>query len=87
MVRQWQKMFYDERFSQIQLHANPDFIKVAEAYGLKGIRVTDVQQVEGALTEARDYPGPVLVEFVISPDEDVLPIVPPGKEITEMLGR
>lgn len=87
MVRQWQKMFYDERFSQIQLHANPDFIKVAEAYGLKGIRVTDVSQVEGALTEARDYPGPVLVEFMISPDEDVLPMVPPGKEITEMLGR
>ncbi len=86
MVRQWQKMFYKERFSQIQLHANPDFIKVAEAYGVKGIRVDSPDQVENALREAIATPGPVLLDFIISPDEVVLPMVPPGKAITEILG-
>lgn len=87
MVRQWQKMFYDERFNQIQLHANPDFVKVAEAYGIRGIRVNSSEQVREAISEAIQYPGPVLLDFLISPDEDVLPIVPAGKAITEMLGR
>ncbi|NLI93591.1 MAG: biosynthetic-type acetolactate synthase large subunit [Peptococcaceae bacterium] len=86
MVKQWQKMFYKERFSQIQLHANPDFIKVAEAYGIKGIRVESAGQVEAALLEALAVPGPVLLDFTISPDEVVLPMVPPGKAITEILG-
>lgn len=87
LVRQWQKMFFDERFSQVQLHANPDFVKVAEAYGHKGIRVTTAEQVKPALKEAMAYPGVVLLDFMISPDEDVLPMVPPGNAITEMLGR
>ncbi|RNC29677.1 MAG: Acetolactate synthase large subunit [Candidatus Dichloromethanomonas elyunquensis] len=86
MVRQWQKMFYNERFSQIQLHANPDFIKVAEAYGIPGIRVESPEQVETALQKALAIPGPVLIDFIISPDEVVLPMVPPGKAITEILG-
>ncbi len=86
MVRQMQKMFYNERFSQIQLHANPDFVKVAEAYGIKGIRVDHPDQVEPALLEAINTPGPVLLDFTISPDEVVLPMVPSGKVITEVLG-
>ncbi|HWQ71664.1 MAG TPA: biosynthetic-type acetolactate synthase large subunit [Desulfitobacteriaceae bacterium] len=87
LVRQWQKMLYDERFSEIQLHANPDFVKVAEAYGIKGIRVTSAQEVKPCLTEAMAYPGPVLMDYVISPDEVVLPMVVPGNAITDMLGR
>ena len=87
MVRQWQKMFYGERFSSIQLHSNPDFIKVAEAYGIRGIRIESLEQVNSAIAEAIEYPGPVLLDFTISPDEDVLPMVAPGKAITEMLGR
>jgi len=87
MVRQLQKFFYGERYSQTDLNANPDFVKVAEAYGIRGIRVDSFEQVRGAIAEAIDYPGPVLLDFTISPDEDVLPIVPPGKPITEMLGR
>jgi len=86
MVRQMQKMLYNERFNQIQLHANPDFVKVAEAYGIKGLRVNHPDQVEAAIREAIDTPGPVLLDCTISPDEVVLPMVPPGKEITEMLG-
>lgn len=87
MVRQMQKLFLKERYSQIQLDANPDFVKLAEAYGIKGIRVDACAEVEGAVRKAMDYPGPVLMDFHVSADEDVLPMVPAGKAITEMLGR
>lgn len=86
MVKQLQKMFYEERFSQIQLNANPDFVKVAEAYGIKGIRIETPDQVEPAIKEAIALPEPVLLDCLISPDEVVLPMVPPGKVITETLG-
>lgn len=87
LVRQWQKMFYDERFSQIELHANPDFVKLAEAYGIRGVRITTPQEVKACLREAFAYQGPILMDFAISPDETVLPMVLPGNAITEMLGR
>ena len=87
MVRQWQKMFYEKRFSGTNLHGNPDFVKVAEAYGIRAIRVDSYDQVRNAITEAIEHPGPILLDFTISPDEDVLPMVAPGKPITEMLGR
>ncbi|ADY56447.1 acetolactate synthase, large subunit [Syntrophobotulus glycolicus DSM 8271] len=86
MVRQWQKMFYNERFSEIQLHANPDFIKVAGAYGIKALKVEMPEEVEPALREALSIDGPVLIDCRISPDEAVLPMVPPGKTIIEVLG-
>lgn len=86
MVRQWQKMFYNERFSEIQLHANPDFIKVAEAYGIKALKVEMPEEIEPALKEAMSINGPVLIDCRISPDEVVLPMVPPGKTIIEVLG-
>lgn len=87
MVKQLQVIFCDERFSQIQLHANPDFVKIADAYGILGLRVNSVDGVEDAVRKAMDYPGPVIMDFTISPDELVLPMVPPGKAITEMVGR
>lgn len=87
MVRQWQKTFYEERFSSIQLDGNPDFVKVAEAYGMLGINVDSPDQVKNAISQAIHHPGPVLVNFTISPNEAVLPLVPPGKEITEMIVR
>ena len=87
MVRQLQKVFCDERYNQIQLHANPDFIKIADAYHIHGIRVTQVSEVRAALIEAMNHPGPVLMDFVISENEVVSPMVPPGKGLTEMLGR
>ncbi|MGI6449407.1 MAG: biosynthetic-type acetolactate synthase large subunit [Desulfitobacteriia bacterium] len=86
MVKQLQKMFCNERFSQIQLHANPDFLKVAEAYGVKGMRIESPEQVDAAIKEAIETPGPVLVDCIISPDEIVLPTLPPGKAITDILG-
>jgi acetolactate synthase I/II/III large subunit len=87
MVRQLQKLFCDERYNQIQLTANPDFIKIAEAYSIKGIRVENVSEVREALLEAINHPGPVLLDFVISEDEGVFPMVPSGKGLTEMLRK
>ncbi|MDP4126075.1 MAG: biosynthetic-type acetolactate synthase large subunit [Bacillota bacterium] len=87
MVRQWQKMFFNKRYSSIDLEGNPDFIKLAEAYGIRGIQVDSNEQVKSSIAEAIKHPGPVLLNFVISPEEDVLPMIPPGKAITEMLGR
>ncbi|HUX47468.1 MAG TPA: thiamine pyrophosphate-dependent enzyme, partial [Desulfosporosinus sp.] len=87
LVRQWQKTFYEERYSQIQLEGNPDFVKIAEAYGMLGIHVDSSEQVQSAIAEAIKHPGPVLINFTISPEEAVLPLVPPGKEITEMIVR
>ena len=87
MVRQLQKILYGERYSQIQLEGNPDFVKVAEAYGMLGIQVDSADKVQSAIAEAIKYPGPVLINFTISPDEAVWPFVPPGKEITEMIVR
>lgn len=87
MVRQLQKFLNNERYSQIQLQANPDFVKIAEAYHILGIRVTQLDEVGPAIDQAINYDGPVIVDFVISEEEDVIPMVPPGKEITEMMGR
>lgn len=87
MVRQLQKSFCDGRYSQVDLEGSPDFAKVAEAYGMRGIDVDSPDQVQKALAEAMSDPGPVLLNFKISPEEAVLPLVPPGKEITEMIMR
>ncbi len=87
LVRQWQKSFYGGRYSQTQLDGNPDFVKVAEAYGMLGINVDSTEQVQSAIAEAIKHSGPVLVNFTISPDEAVLPLIPPGKDITEMIVR
>lgn len=87
MVRQFQKLFYEERYSQIQLRDNPDFVKVAEAYHIRGIRVAHLEEVASAIDEAIAYNGPVLLDFVISEDELVFPMVPSGKELTDMIGR
>jgi len=87
MVRQLQKIFCKERYNQIQLDGNPNFVKVAEAYGILGIQVDSAEQVQSALEAAIKHPGPVLVDVTISPDEAVLPFVPTGNEITDMIVR
>ncbi|MDR1961152.1 MAG: biosynthetic-type acetolactate synthase large subunit [Gracilibacteraceae bacterium] len=85
MVRQFQQTFYRERYNEIQLTANPDFIALAAAYGIKGLRVTRPAETAPALREAVSVREPVLLDFAISPDEVVLPMIHPGKVITEML--
>ena len=85
MVRQWQELFYNHRYSYTELD-NPDFVKIAEAYGAVGIRVEKKSEVRSALDEALRVDQPVVLDFQIEREENVLPMVPPGEAINNMLG-
>ncbi|MDU0331512.1 MULTISPECIES: biosynthetic-type acetolactate synthase large subunit [Paenibacillus] len=85
MVRQWQEIIYDNRYSHINLEGSPDFVKLAEAYGVKGLRATNKEEARRVWQEALDTPGPVLVEFVVSKEENVYPMVTQGSTIDQML--
>ncbi len=103
MVRQWQEMFYSNRYSSTCLRRRttcpnnctspgencpiyiPDFPKVAQAYGITGIRVTEVSQVRPVLQEAMKRQGPVIIEFIVDKEENVYPMVPAGAALDEMI--
>ena len=87
MVRQWQQIEYEGRYSQSYLQALPDFVRLAEAYGHVGIRVERPEDVEGALRDAfgKYKDRTVFIDFVIDPTENVWPMVQGGKGLTEML--
>ncbi|MCS7462973.1 biosynthetic-type acetolactate synthase large subunit [Paenibacillus doosanensis] len=85
MVRQWQEIIYDNRYSHIDLAGSPDFVKLAEAYGVKGLRATNKEEARRAWQEALDTPGPVLVEFVVRKGENVYPMVTQGSTVDEMI--
>ncbi|TKJ92111.1 biosynthetic-type acetolactate synthase large subunit [Paenibacillus sp. CFBP13512] len=85
MVRQWQELIYDNRYSHIDLAGSPDFVKLAEAYGVKGLRATNKEEAQAAWKEAMDTPGPVVVEFVVNKHENVYPMVTQGSTIDQML--
>ncbi len=84
MVRQWQELIYNKRYFGTQLY-NPDFVKIAEAYGIKGIKVSKKIDVRPAIHKAMEHKGPFLIEFIVEPEENVYPFVPPGKTIVEFL--
>lgn len=85
MVRQWQELIYENRYSFVDLAGSPDFVKLAEAYGVKGLRATNKAEARQAWQEALDTPGPVLVEFVVERGENVYPMVTQGSTIDQML--
>ncbi|MHC1710706.1 MAG: biosynthetic-type acetolactate synthase large subunit [Solidesulfovibrio sp.] len=85
MVRQWQELFYKKNYCSTCLDVAPDFVKLAEAYGAAGLRVSDPDKVEQVLAEAFALPQTVIVDVVIDPEENVAPMVPAGKSITEMI--
>jgi len=85
MVRQWQELFYDRRYSFTELPA-VDFVKIAQAYGIDGIRVESRDEVQSALKTAINTPGPFMLDFRIEREENVYPIVPPGAANNEMIG-
>ncbi|MHB1127803.1 MAG: biosynthetic-type acetolactate synthase large subunit [Bacillota bacterium] len=87
MVRQWQELFYNRRYSHSDLSGGPDFVKLAEAYGARGARVTHPEQVRSALEEAFASPETYLLDFVVEREENVFPMVPPGGTLNRMLGR
>ena len=84
MVRQWQNLFHSKRFSSTTLEKYTDFVKIAEGFGVKGIRVENNGQVVDALKEAIAWDGPVVIDFRIEADEMASPMVPPGESIEMM---
>jgi acetolactate synthase-1/2/3 large subunit len=85
MVRQWQKMFYERRWSGIDLTKCPDFAKIAEAYSATGVTITHQDEVADAIREAQKNPGTVVLNFLTDKEEDVFPMIPGGKTIHDMV--
>lgn len=85
MITQWQEMFYLGDTQADAYTANPDFVKLAEAFGIKGLRVTSPDDVESAVREANAHPGPVIVDFVIEKVDHVYPMIPAGGSVQELM--
>ncbi|NPA42153.1 MAG: biosynthetic-type acetolactate synthase large subunit [Aquificae bacterium] len=86
MVRQWQELFYDKRYSEVDLSVQPDFVKLAEAMGAVGFRAEKPKEVREVLEEAMKIEDrPVILDFVVDKEENVLPMVPPGKSYRDMI--
>jgi acetolactate synthase I/II/III large subunit len=86
MVRQWQEFFYDKRYSATPMKS-PDFVKIAEAHSLTGLRVTSRAEVEPAVREAQSVDGTVVIDFRVEKEDSVYPMVPTGAELKEMIQR
>ncbi|HHT9115155.1 MAG: biosynthetic-type acetolactate synthase large subunit [Planctomycetes bacterium] len=86
MVRQWQELFYNKRYSSVNLNGNPDFVKLAEAYGAKGFLVEKKEDVRPTIEKAFSIKGPVIMDFRVDPNENVFPMVPAGQAIHRMIG-
>ncbi|MBP7242140.1 acetolactate synthase 3 large subunit [Amaricoccus sp.] len=85
MVRQWQELLHGERYSSSWSEALPDFVKLAEAFGAKGIRCTDPAKLDDAIQEMLDHPGPVIFDCLVEKHENCFPMIPSGKAHNEML--
>jgi acetolactate synthase I/II/III large subunit len=86
MVRQWQEFFYERRYAATPL-SGPDFVKLAEAFGIRGIAVTKRGDVNPAVDEARNHAGPVVVDFRVEQEDTVYPMVPAGADLHAMIRR
>jgi acetolactate synthase-1/2/3 large subunit len=86
MVRQWQEFFYDRRYTATPIRS-PDFVKLADAHGLTGLRVTTREEVEGAVRAARENPGCVVIDFRVEQEDSVYPMVPAGAPLHDMIRR
>jgi acetolactate synthase-1/2/3 large subunit len=87
MVRQWQQAFYGERYSHSNMEKGaPNFVKVAEAYGIRGVSINNRQELNSRIKEILDYDGPILVDIKVVPDENCYPMVAPGKSNAQMIG-
>ena len=85
MVRQWQTTFYGKRYSQTDPHRHTDFVKLAEGFGLKGYRCTNLPEFQQAFAEALQRKGPTWIECIIDKDEKVLPMIPGGGDINDII--
>ena len=82
MVRQWQQFFHSKRYSCTPIWS-PDYVKLAEAYGIPGWRVKEAAELADVLAQANDHAGPALVELVIEQEANVYPMIPPGGSLSE----
>ena len=85
MVRQWQELFFENRLSGVDLEGNPDFVKLAEAYGVKGLRIRRPGDVDRKLQEAREHDGPVVVVAEVVKEDNVFPMIPAGAPLSHMI--
>ncbi|MDP3079490.1 MAG: acetolactate synthase 2 catalytic subunit [Brevundimonas sp.] len=85
LVRQWQELFFDRNYSEVDLSDNPDFVAVAEAFGVEAFRISRREQVSAGIRRLLDAPGPCLAHVLIDPKENVWPLVPPGRNNAEMM--
>ena len=86
MVRQWQELFYDGRYSNVDMGKFPDFVKLADAYGATGIRLTDKATLLDDMRAALETPGPVMVDVRVTQEENVYPMISPGQAARDMVG-
>jgi acetolactate synthase-1/2/3 large subunit len=86
MVRQWQELFWDKRYSQVDMGRFPDFVKLAEAYGCTGLRLTDKTTLLDDVRAAIETPGPVVVDVAVTREENTYPMISPGAAARDMVG-
>jgi acetolactate synthase-1/2/3 large subunit len=86
MVRQWQELIHGKRYSEVSI-SGPNLQKLADAYGILGMKATKRSEVAEVIAEARSHPGPVLMEFVVEEEVNVFPMVAPGKALNDMIRR
>lgn len=85
MVRQWQELFHERRYSEVNLEINPDFVKVAEAYGVKSVTLESEEDLE-KIDEILKSDEPILVNCIVKKEENVYPMIPAGKSVEDMIG-
>jgi acetolactate synthase-1/2/3 large subunit len=86
MVRQWQELFWDRRYSSVEMGASPDWVKLADAFGAVGMRVTDKSEVVDAMTTALETDGPVVLDVHVTKEENCYPMIPAGQAARDMVG-
>jgi acetolactate synthase-1/2/3 large subunit len=86
MVRQWQELFWERRYSHVDMGRYPDFVKLAEAYGATGLRLTDKHTLVDDMKAALEIEGPVMVDVRVTPEENVYPMIPAGQAARDMVG-
>jgi acetolactate synthase-1/2/3 large subunit len=85
MVRQWQELFWAGNYQHVDLSGSPDYVKLADAYGIPAWRVGKPGDIEAAIQAARAHPGPALIEFQVAREENVFPMVPSGASLAEVI--
>ena len=87
MVRQWQELFHNKRYSSVDLSINPDFIKIGEAYGIKSIQLKNKKDLKRHLKKILESDEPILVDCIVEKEENVYPMIPAGKDVSCLVGK